>query len=120
MMAMRAGLLALGAVLALAGCGVVSNVTGALTGSDRQTFDGQYFRAGVSFERADPAPFVVRVQQATGALTGAREAGRYEATKHCITYFGNSDAIWTVGPDSPDSALVFEGSTLVLTGRCAA
>jgi hypothetical protein len=112
--------LALGALVALTGCGVVSNVTDRLTGSGRQAFDGQFFRASVDFDRAAPADFVVRVQQAGRSLEGAREAGRYEATKHCIAYFGNSAADWVVGPDSADSALVLEGDTLVLTGRCAA
>lgn len=113
-------ILAMGAMVALAGCGVVSNVTDSLTGNNRQAFDGQVFRASVGFDRAAPADFVVRVQQADRSLTGAREAGRYEATKHCIDYFGNSAAVWQTGPDSPDAALVFDGDTLVLTGRCAA
>jgi hypothetical protein len=117
---MRGTFLILAALVVLTGCGVVSNVTGALTGSNRQAFDGQVFRASLAADRTDPAPFVVRVQQAGKSLTGAREAGRFEATKHCIQYFGNSEAIWTVGPDSPDEALVFDGDTLVMTGRCAA
>jgi hypothetical protein len=117
---MRASLLALGVVTVLSGCGVVSNVTDRLTGSNRQAFDGQFFRASLAADRTNPAPFVVRVQQANKSLAGAREAGRFEATKHCIQYFGNSDAIWSVGPDSPDEALVFDGDTLVMTGRCAA
>ncbi|OZB16808.1 MAG: hypothetical protein B7X55_07335 [Rhodobacterales bacterium 34-62-10] len=120
MMMTRASLLALGAVVALTGCGTISNVTDRITGSGRQAFDGQFFRASLAHDRAAPADFVIRVQDAGKSLTGAREAGRYEATKHCIEYFGNSAADWTVGPDSPDEALVFDGGTLVLTGRCAA
>ena len=112
--------LALGVLVAVTGCGVVSNVTDRLTGSGRQAFDGQVFRASVEFDRAAPADFVVRVQQAGRSLEGAREAGRYEATSHCIAYFGNSAAEWAVGPDSPESALVLDADTLVLTGRCAA
>jgi hypothetical protein len=117
-MVVRASLLSFCALVALSGCGVVSNVTGALTGNNRQAFDGQFFRASVAADRTAPADFVVRVQQAGKSLTGAREAGRFEATRHCIRYFGNSDAVWTVGPDSPDEALVLDGDTLVLTGRC--
>ena len=116
---MRSIGLAFGALVALTGCGVVSNVTDTLTGSGRQAFDGQFFRASVDFDRAAPADFVVRVQQAGRSLEGAREAGRFEATKHCVTYFGNSETVWAVGPDSPDSALVLDGDTLVLSGRCA-
>tara|TARA_R110002012_G_scaffold271677_1_gene456902 strand:+ start:201 stop:557 length:357 start_codon:yes stop_codon:yes gene_type:complete len=118
MMGMR--FLALGALVALTGCATISNVTGRLTGSDRQTFEGQVYRTAIAFDRAAPADFVVRVQLAGRTLSGAREAGRHEATKHCIEYFGNSEAVWQVGPDSPDTALLFEGDTLVLTGRCAA
>jgi len=117
---MRSSWIALGAMVALTGCGVVSNVTDRLTGGGRQVFEGQYFRASLAHDRSAPADFVVRVQDAGKSLTGAREAGRYEATKHCIAYFGNSAAVWAVGPDSPDTALVFEGDTLVLSGRCAA
>lgn len=116
---MRLSLLALGAVVALAGCSTVSGVTDRLTGRNKQLFDGQVFRASIAFDKAAPADFVVRVQQPSKTLAGAREAGRYEATRHCIAYFGNSDAIWQVGPDSPDAALVYDGDTLVLTGRCA-
>jgi hypothetical protein len=111
---------ALAVIGALAGCGMISNATDRLTGSNRQAFDGQFFRTSVAFDRTAPADFVVRVQQAGQSLAGAREAGRYEATKHCIDYFGNSAAVWQVGPDSPDAVLVFDGDTLVLTGRCAA
>lgn len=110
--------LALGAVLALAGCSTISGVTDRLTGSNKQSFDGQFFRASLAFDRDAAADFVVRVQDAGKSLAGAREAGRYEATKHCIEYFGNSAAVWQVGPDSPDEALVIDGGTLVLTGRC--
>lgn len=119
MMIMRGTLLALGAVVALTGCATISGVTDRITGSNRQAFDGQFFRAAIAFDRDAPADFVVRVQDAAKTLTGAREAGRYEATKHCIEYFGNSESVWQVGPDSPDEALVFDGDALVLTGRCA-
>ena len=114
----RASLVAFGAIVALTGCGTISNVTDRITGAGRQSFDGQMFRASLAHDRDAPAALVVRVQDAAKSLTGAREAGRYEATKHCIEYFGNSAAVWTVGPDSPDEALVFDGGALVLTGRC--
>lgn len=120
MMVLRANMLALGALVVLTGCGTISNLTSRVTGGDRQVFDGQSFRASVDFDRATPALFAVRVAEAGKSLTGAREAGRFEATKHCITYFGTSSAIWQVGPDSPDSALVVDGGSLVLTGRCDA
>ncbi|OAN72980.1 hypothetical protein A8B83_07225 [Rhodobacteraceae bacterium EhC02] len=119
-MAMRLSLLALGAAVALTGCSTVSGISDRLTGRNKQLFDGQVFRASVAFDKAAPADFVVRVQQPGKSLAGAREAGRFEATKHCITYFGNSTTIWQVGPDSPDAALVFDDDALVLTGRCAA
>ena len=112
---MRAVVLGISAVMVLASCG--SGIRGTLWG-DRTTFDGHRFRASLKADRADPAPFRVEVRQAGKSLEGAREAGRYEATKHCIHYYGNSAALWQVGPDSPDAELVFEGDTLVLTGRC--
>ena len=114
---MRAALLGISAMAVLASCGSLGAIGGVFTG-DRATFDGQRFRASLKADRADPAPFRIEVRQAGKSLAGAREAGRYEATKHCIHYYGNSAALWQVGPDSPDAELVFEGDTLVLTGRC--
>lgn len=108
-----AGLLACAAVL-LAGCSGARS----LTGVSRPVFDGQYFRADIAADPADPAPFTVSVRDAGKSLRGAREAGRYFGGEHCVKYFGSSRIDWTAGPDAPAEALRFDDGDLVLSGVC--
>ncbi len=49
---------------------------------------------------------------------GAREAGRYQATRYCLLTYGGSDKEWTIGPDLPIEELPVDGDTLTLQGRC--
>lgn len=107
-MAVRLTLLA---VLLLAGCEAYR---------DDKLFrhDGLYYAPRLSSTNSDPAAFSVRVTGFEQGLEGAREAARYEATKHCINYIGSSDAIWQVGPDSPKEELIIEDRALVFAGRC--
>ncbi|MGR3503764.1 hypothetical protein [Pseudaestuariivita sp.] len=79
-------------------------------------FDGVFFRADAKSQRSNRAEFRVEVRQATQTLEGAREAGRYEATQHCLRFFGTSLVDWENGPD--DGTDVLEGDTLILTGTC--
>lgn len=95
--------------LTLAGC----------AGENRPVFDGATFRAKLSDDRADARSFVVEVRDASKTLAGAREAGRFEAVRHCIETFGNSRIDWVQGPDAEDDALRLEDGNLILTGRCA-
>lgn len=81
-------------------------------------FDGQYFRAKVSKVDKQRDQFTVTVGPASASLDGAKEAGRYEATRYCIAQYGTSDKEWVVGPDSPNEALKIEGDKLVLRGAC--
>ena len=98
----------LGAV-ALAGC---SNK------DDLLAFDGQYYKSKVSKVDGQYDVFTVAVRPVSASLTGAREAGRYEATVYCVNTFGNSDIIWASGPDDPDETLTIENDTLLLAGTC--
>lgn len=84
----------------------------------RVYFEGKHFRASAKAPRSDRADFTVRVRKATVNLSAAAEAGRYEANKHCIRYFGRSDKTWTNGPDQDPTGFTLDGETLVLTGRC--
>jgi hypothetical protein len=51
-------------------------------------------------------------------LVGAREAGRYEATKYCINQYGTSDIAWVSGPDVEDGSLTINNDELQLRGAC--
>ncbi len=108
-------------ILALGGLGACSAIKDRVSGIGGKDvlFGGNSYRATLNEDRGDPASFTVSVADAGGArLSGAREAGRYEATKHCIEIAGNSRVDWTVGPDAPAEALL-SGGTLLLAGRCA-
>ncbi|SEQ39732.1 hypothetical protein [Thalassovita taeanensis] len=86
--------------------------------STRVAFEGLYFKARLSASKEDKQDFTVTVSPASQGLSAAREAGRYEATKYCVSNYGSSEVIWGVGPDSPDSALVITDDVLALNGRC--
>jgi hypothetical protein len=106
----------LAVTLAVSACG--SSLRNTLQPSSKRVlFEGQYFPARLSRDRDDRAAFSVVVSRAGQGLNGAREAGRYEATKYCIDQYGNSDAVWSVGPDS--AGLAVRDDQLTLAGRCA-
>lgn len=79
-------------------------------------FDGEYFRADARSDRGDRANFTVRVRGIDKSRDGAREAGRYEATQHCLRHFGTSLIDWIDGPE--DSDLPVDGDVFVLKGTC--
>ena len=66
--------------------------------------------------KADDRSFDLTVRRASRSLSGAREAGRYEATRFCIKVFGTSDIKWFLGPDDEDISLT--GRVLKLSGQC--
>ncbi len=80
-------------------------------------FDGQVFKSKVVPVKGSNE-FTILVLDAAKSLDGAREAGRWEANKYCIENFGQSDKIWTNGPDADESALVVVDGALHLTGHC--
>lgn len=103
-------------VLALSGCGVVKSITGP---SKRVAFDGVQFRASVKRSEESRAHFNVVVQKAAQSITGAREAGRYQATRYCIAQYGTSKIDWISGPDAEDGALrMSDDGALLLEGVC--
>ena len=110
--------LALGGV---SGCSAVRDRVAAIGGGDDVAFDGNRYRARLDAPRDDRMAFSVTVADAAGArLAGAREAGRFEATTHCIKITGNSRVVWNAGgPEAPAEALAFEGGALTMAGRCA-
>ena len=109
-------LIGLMSLTVLSACGQI-NVSN-ITGGARPVFDGQRFRSNVERNRDDIAALIVTVRPVSRSLNGALEAGRYEATKHCIRYFGNSRVEWEVGPDSELQDLIIDDDRLTLIGRC--
>jgi len=107
---MRAGLV--GLVLAGAGCN-----NSLLWNQEAVRFDGIEFRQkSAAVDRKTPKQFEVSVRPVSASLDGAREAAKYEATRYCITKYGNSDLKWETDPDG--EALPVRDDTLILRGRC--
>ena len=79
-------------------------------------FDGYYFSSKLSRSKLDDRSFDLTVRRANRSLPGAREAGRYEATRFCIKNFGTSDIKWVMGPD--DQSIGLTGKVLKLSGQC--
>lgn len=88
--------------------------------ADRVTFDGHLFRASAKKVDKQRFDFEVTVRPVSASLEGARNAGRYEATRYCIGNFGSSEVAWTDGPDAEDGRLRVSNDSLLLRGRCTA
>ncbi len=88
--------------------------------SDRILFDGKYFRASARSvdKKVSPTDFTVTVSGVSASLDGAREAGRYEATRFCVQNFGSSRIDWKLGPDSDPQNLRIENDKLTFAGKC--
>ena len=83
---------------------------------NKVSFDGYYFSSKLSRNKSDNRSFDLKVRRANRSLIGAREAGRYEATRFCIKNFGTSDVKWILGPD--DQSIGLTGKVLKLSGQC--
>ena len=83
---------------------------------NQHAFDGVKFSASLKVEKDASEIFSLRVKKAAKSVAGAREAGRYKATKYCVEKFGTSDIAWIMGPDSPD--LELENGNFNLIGSC--
>ena len=79
-------------------------------------FEGIKFKAKLNQVKGDKFAFNVSVKNAEKNLKGAREAGRYEATKFCIERLSTSDIEWIKGPDS--DPLPLQDGNLKLSGNC--
>ena len=83
---------------------------------NKVSFDGYYFSSKLTPNKLDDRSFDLTVRRANRSLPGAREAGRYEATRFCIKNFGTSDIKWVLGPD--DQSISLTGKVLKLSGHC--
>lgn len=86
--------------------------------ADRVLFDGEYFRSKVSAPRNDKLNFVVEVPGVSRSFEGARDAGRFAATRYCINTFGTSDIVWQQGPDDDPETFEIARDRLSFRGRC--
>ena len=83
---------------------------------NKVSFDGHYFSSKITQNKTDNRYFALMVRRASRSLSGARDAGRYEATRFCIKNFGTSDIEWVLGPDDENVGLT--GKILKLSGKC--
>ena len=60
--------------------------------------------------------FEITVLRANRSLSGAKEAGRYEATIYCVNKFGTSDIVWDLDPE--DVSEVSSSKSIFIKGRC--
>lgn len=88
------------------------------SGDDQMLFDGQSFRMKANDIDNDVERFTVEVRPVSASIEGAREAGRYEATRYCIENFGSSDIDWVFGPDDEVTRLQITDDRLILQGAC--
>jgi hypothetical protein len=89
--------------------------------SSQPSFDGQWFRASAKAARSDRQNFVVTVRQVSKSPRGAVEAAKYQATSHCLRFFGTSDFVWAlpeIGEDGDATQLPVENDTLTVSGTC--
>lgn len=85
----------------------------------RVLFDGVNFRTKAKpVDKSDRQNFVVNVPKVARSVNGAREAGRYEATRYCLRNFGTSEILWAIGPDTTDGRLVVENNDFNFRGTC--
>jgi hypothetical protein len=113
-------ILLLTAALSVSACGNRSGGGGKgyFGNATKVTFEGNYYRADLKRLKDDRASFTVTVREVSQGLSGAKEAGRFEATKYCISQYGNSAVNWQVGPDTADGQLTITDNTLTFAGTC--
>ena len=95
-------------ILLLLGCSARIN-------ENRVAFDGFMFNSKlkVGLTKKD---FEITVLRANRSLSGAKEAGRYEATIYCVNKFGTSDIVWDLDPE--DVPAVTSSNSIFIKGRC--
>lgn len=97
------------AALALTACGKPG---------ERVRFDGNYYPADLTKSGERREEFSVAVRDPGQGIDGAREAGRYEATRYCVETFGDSDIAWQPGYGPADGRAIAANGALILRGSC--
>ena len=89
------------------------------TDDEELKFDGQYFRTqSESTNKSDRRQFEVTVEDASLSLTGARQAGEFEAIRYCIEGYGTSSIRWAPGFAEDDEPSLTESDNMILVGKC--
>lgn len=101
-------------VLGTASCATFKN-----RGKTEYIFDGIEFKTkATKVDKDDRSHFKVEVRKATQSLNGAKEAGRYAATRYCIEQYGSSKVEWISGPEQENGTLTVIEGDLWLEGIC--
>ncbi|WP_306154947.1 hypothetical protein [Roseovarius sp. MMSF_3281] len=108
----------LGRILALVALAATMGLSACGDRAERVRFNGEYYPAKVSRDRDTRKQFQVSVRRVDRGLLGAREAGRYAATRYCLKEFGTSNIDWVNGPDAEDGRLSISNGRLSLSGAC--
>lgn len=92
----------------------------ALSACGKNAFEyaGSNHRAKVKSARSDRSVMVIPTKKVSDGLEGARAAAAFEATRHCVKFYGSSDIVWTIGPDTPDDQLPIDGEVVTFSGEC--
>ncbi len=97
----------------------VALLAGCSNNDDRFLFDGQEFRGKAThIDRDNRRSFTASVSPVSASLEGAREAGRYEGIKYCVTEYGTSNIAWVTGPDEEPQTWTIDRDTVTFSGRC--
>jgi hypothetical protein len=86
--------------------------------TDDMLFDGFTFSTKVGKVDRQLDEFTVEIRDVSQSLEGARRAGAYAGIQHCVRHYGSSDVVWTVGPETPLTALPISNNTMVFRGTC--
>ncbi|MFX0545660.1 hypothetical protein ACEWPL_008960 [Roseovarius sp. S1116L3] len=103
--------------LTLAVCAALA-LTACARSGERARFNGNYYPADLNQVGDRREDFVIAVRDPGQGIEGAREAGRYEATRYCVETFGDSTINWRAGYDPDAGAAVIDNGKLILRGSC--
>lgn len=111
----------LGAVGLLPACDTIAGVGASVGLARKPQAETRLPFAAKATQGAEGRDFTVAVRVPGGVgLADVRESVRHEATRHCLTTRGQSDADWVLDAATGDWAYVVQGDSLVFSGRCRA
>ena len=111
---MRAAMIGL-VVLSLSGCSLFRPGTG-----EGVAAAALPYKAEITRDNEDPRNVTVRVKAGEASVEQVRESARFPVTRYCLTFFGASEADWTIDPATGDWAVTRDGEEMILNARCTA
>lgn len=87
---------------------------------NRIPFNGVTFKSKTKAvdKKVSRADFTSTIYKVSQSLEGAKEAARHQGTIYCVTNYGNSDVVWSVGPDIETARLPIVDDTITFRGKC--